>query len=106
MSIALHAEIPLLTCNYRLTGKKYWYKSSGTTQSGRGQLLLLPERYRRLFANKQVVCIEYQDLPDSDEREIFQVSIELPPLVICGTNLRLRECNSGWHSLRQVCVTQ
>ncbi|KAG8215870.1 hypothetical protein J3R82DRAFT_7827 [Butyriboletus roseoflavus] len=46
-------------------GTKYWYKGSG-----RGQLL--PERYRRLFANKQVVCIEYQDLPDSAEREIFQ----------------------------------
>ena len=40
----------------------------------------MPERYRRLFANKQVVCIEYQDLPDSDEREIFQVRIQLPPV--------------------------
>ncbi|KAF8129066.1 hypothetical protein EV363DRAFT_1169876 [Boletus edulis] len=53
-----------------VTGVKHWYKYDPTTQGGRGQPL--PDRYRRLFANKQVVCIEYQDLPDSDEREIFQ----------------------------------
>jgi len=35
--------------------------------------MILSEKYRRLFANKQIVCIEYQDLPDTDEREIFQV---------------------------------
>ncbi|KAL4071897.1 hypothetical protein V8B97DRAFT_1942097 [Scleroderma yunnanense] len=51
-------------------GDKYFYKSSAASQSGRS--MLLPERYKRLFANKQIVCIEYQDLPDADEREIFQ----------------------------------
>ncbi|KIK95535.1 hypothetical protein PAXRUDRAFT_826921 [Paxillus rubicundulus Ve08.2h10] len=55
-----------------LTGEKYWYKSSAASQSGRSPGMLLPEKYRRLFANKQIVCIEYQDLPDSEEREIFQ----------------------------------
>lgn len=60
-----------------MTGTKYWYKDKATAQTGRGQSL--PDRYRRLFANKQVVCIEYQDLPDSDEREIFQVRIQLSP---------------------------
>jgi len=33
---------------------------------------LLPEKYRKLFANKQIVCVEYIDLSDADEREIFQ----------------------------------
>ncbi|KIJ19316.1 hypothetical protein PAXINDRAFT_166560 [Paxillus involutus ATCC 200175] len=55
-----------------LTGEKYWYKNSAASQSGRSPGMLLPEKYRRLFANKQIVCIEYQDLPDSEEREIFQ----------------------------------
>ncbi|KAI6024231.1 hypothetical protein EDC04DRAFT_2869528 [Pisolithus marmoratus] len=48
----------------------YYYKRSSALQ-GKGSMLL-PEKYKRLFANKQIVCIEYQDLPDSDEREIFQ----------------------------------
>ena len=34
--------------------------------------MLLPEKYRRLFSNKQIVCIEYMDINDRDEREIFQ----------------------------------
>lgn len=34
---------------------------------------LLPDEYRKTFANKQIVCVEYQDITDSDEREIFQV---------------------------------
>ncbi|KAG6336209.1 hypothetical protein ID866_2886 [Astraeus odoratus] len=54
----------------RQTGDKYYYKSGATSQSARS--MLLPEKYKRLFSNKQIVCIEYQDLPDTDEREIFQ----------------------------------
>jgi len=34
--------------------------------------MLLPEKFRRLFSNKQIVCIEYMDIDDRDEREIFQ----------------------------------
>ena len=34
---------------------------------------LLPDEYRKTFANKQIVCVEYQDITDADEREIFQV---------------------------------
>ncbi|KAH7922251.1 hypothetical protein BV22DRAFT_1037715 [Leucogyrophana mollusca] len=51
---------------------KYWYKLSSVSQTSRGPGKLLHDKYRRLFANKQIVCIEYQDLPDGDEREIFQ----------------------------------
>lgn len=50
------------------TKDKYWYKkrkAAGTE---------LPDKYKRLFANKQVVCIEYSNLTDDDEREIFRVS--------------------------------
>ncbi|KAH7910424.1 hypothetical protein BJ138DRAFT_1126889 [Hygrophoropsis aurantiaca] len=51
---------------------KYWYKLTSSSQSSKTLGKLLPEKYRRQFANKQIVCIEYQDLLDSDEREIFQ----------------------------------
>lgn len=59
---------------YRQSSDKYWYKSNAANQTGHSAGYILPERYRRIFANKQIVCIEYQDLPDSEEREIFQVS--------------------------------
>ncbi|KAF5313905.1 hypothetical protein D9619_013062 [Psilocybe cf. subviscida] len=53
------------------TGEKLWYKDINT--GGRGpKKQLLPEKYRRLFANKQIVCVEYQGITDPDEREIFQ----------------------------------
>jgi hypothetical protein len=61
---------------YRLhsfTNEKLWYKDLGTSGTG-SKKKLLPEKYRRLFANKQIVCIEYQDITDGDEREIFQVN--------------------------------
>lgn len=34
---------------------------------------MLPLPYRQQFANKQIVCIEYMDIDDKAEREIFQV---------------------------------
>jgi len=34
---------------------------------------LLPEKYRNLFENKMIVCIEYEGLSDDQEREMFQV---------------------------------
>jgi len=54
------------------TNEKLWYKDVGTGSRG-PKKKLLPEKYRHLFANKQIVCIEYQDITDDDEREIFQV---------------------------------
>ncbi|KXN91873.1 hypothetical protein AN958_11175 [Leucoagaricus sp. SymC.cos] len=56
----------------RATNEKYWYQDSASADSRRKHRTLLPEKYRRLFANKQVVCVEYGDLDDKNEREIFQ----------------------------------
>ncbi|KAA1476388.1 hypothetical protein DENSPDRAFT_843331 [Dentipellis sp. KUC8613] len=42
----------------------------------------LSEKYKKLFQNKQIVCIEYSDLSDEDEREIFrrvQLGVALTP---------------------------
>ncbi|KAH6894821.1 hypothetical protein BKA70DRAFT_1570624 [Coprinopsis sp. MPI-PUGE-AT-0042] len=33
---------------------------------------VLPEKLRKTFANKQIVCVEYQDISEDDEREVFQ----------------------------------
>ncbi|KAG5635815.1 hypothetical protein H0H81_010045 [Sphagnurus paluster] len=54
-----------------VTNEKLWYTDTGGGAS-KTRRKLLPEKYRRLFAMKQIVCVEYQDLTDSDEREIFQ----------------------------------
>ncbi|KAG6829907.1 hypothetical protein H0H87_009809 [Tephrocybe sp. NHM501043] len=53
-----------------LTNQKLWYTDNGG--ESRQKKKLLPEKYRKLFANKQIVCIEYTDVSDHDEREIFQ----------------------------------
>ncbi|KAJ8692036.1 hypothetical protein PTI98_011549 [Pleurotus ostreatus] len=55
------------------TGEKLWYKdASAPGASTKTRKKLLPEKYRRLFSNKQIVCVEYADITSSDEREIFQ----------------------------------
>lgn len=57
------------------TKEKYWYKDA----PGKPRQVL-PESYQRLFANKQIVCVEYTDLKDDDERDIFQVSTPRRPI--------------------------
>jgi hypothetical protein len=47
-----------------------------------------------MFANKQIVCIEYMEISEDDEREIFRVRLpvsilllaELTPLFTARTN--------------------
>ncbi|KIP04420.1 hypothetical protein PHLGIDRAFT_129517 [Phlebiopsis gigantea 11061_1 CR5-6] len=51
------------------TGEKYFYKEN-PNRAERGKLL--PLRYQKIFQNKQIVCIEYTNLTDDSEREIFQ----------------------------------
>ncbi|KAK7435615.1 hypothetical protein VKT23_019567 [Stygiomarasmius scandens] len=56
-----------------ITNEKLWYRTDRAAQAvARGKPRLLPERYRRSFANKQIVCVEYQELTDENERDIFQ----------------------------------
>ncbi|CDO77833.1 hypothetical protein BN946_scf184714.g8 [Trametes cinnabarina] len=49
------------------TGERFWFKINSNIK---GQIL--PERYRKMFLNKQIVCMEYQDISPENEREIFQ----------------------------------
>jgi hypothetical protein len=61
------------------TGQKYWYKITGAS-TGKAKKLL-PPQYRKIFAQKQIVCVEYDNITDSNERDIFQVPIfpSFPP---------------------------
>ncbi|KZT20345.1 hypothetical protein NEOLEDRAFT_1140938 [Neolentinus lepideus HHB14362 ss-1] len=51
------------------TNEKYWFKDDPTSTRARK---ILPERYRKEWSRLQIVCIEYDGLLESEEREIFQ----------------------------------
>jgi hypothetical protein len=50
--------------------RKYWYKQK-VGKPGKQ----LPSKYKRMFADKQIVCIEYMEITEDDEREIFRVRL-------------------------------
>ncbi|KAM5541556.1 hypothetical protein V8D89_004746, partial [Ganoderma adspersum] len=56
-----------LTSIHSFTGEKFVFKDTGKIKAQ-----ILPDRYRKLFLNKQIVCMEYTDITPDDEREIFQ----------------------------------
>ncbi|XP_006456991.1 hypothetical protein AGABI2DRAFT_122864 [Agaricus bisporus var. bisporus H97] len=55
----------------RSTNEKYWF-TAPKSEVFKKRRNILPEKYRRLFSNKQIVCVEYNGINDKDEREIFQ----------------------------------
>ncbi|KAK7032517.1 hypothetical protein VNI00_013086 [Paramarasmius palmivorus] len=53
------------------TGQQLWYRDNpGASRASKSSLL--PEKYKKIFANKQIVCVEYGQLKPSDERDIFR----------------------------------
>ncbi|KAI6117009.1 hypothetical protein EDD16DRAFT_1481689, partial [Pisolithus croceorrhizus] len=67
--------------------------------------MLLSNKYKHLFTNKQIVCIEYQDLPDTDEQERdfrhFLCSCKFDS--VCDDECtHSRGSNWDWHSHQQV----
>jgi hypothetical protein len=63
-----------------MTNEKLWYKEVSSGSKTVRPRKILSEKYRRLFANKQIVCVEYHDITGGDEREIFQVTTMLPSM--------------------------
>ena len=61
--------------NRSVSNQKTWY----TNPPGQSRKILAAQM-KRIFDNKQIVCVEYGDLTDDQEREIFQVFIS--PLFI------------------------
>ncbi|TFY78315.1 hypothetical protein EWM64_g5698 [Hericium alpestre] len=55
------------------TERKFWYK---------GRNPFVGDSWRKTFAHRQIVCVEYVELSDADEREIFrrvQLGVALTP---------------------------
>ncbi|KAJ6537252.1 hypothetical protein DFH09DRAFT_1042568 [Mycena vulgaris] len=53
------------------TGEKLWYRDNPAHRTKTAKKIL-PEKYRKMFDTKAIVCVEYPGLEDADEREIFQ----------------------------------
>jgi hypothetical protein len=62
--------------------KKYWYKQKEGKPGKQ-----LPPKYKRMFANKQIVCIEYMEISEDNEREIFRVRRDRVRLVFRSIHL-------------------
>jgi hypothetical protein len=69
--------------------KKYWYKQKAGKPGKQ-----LPPKYKRMFANKQIVCIEYMEISEDDEREIFRVRLRCVRLFAKFTPL-FTACTNG-----------
>ncbi|KIP05072.1 hypothetical protein PHLGIDRAFT_169058 [Phlebiopsis gigantea 11061_1 CR5-6] len=65
------------------TGKKYWYKSTAG-----GKRPVLSQRLVQSFLMAQIVCVEYDDITEEQEREIFQVG-----LAYCSVPCLLAYCD-------------
>lgn len=60
-----------LTCHDSISGKKYWFQAGHGSGASR---TLLPNSLKIAFRTKQVVCVEYDNIREEQEREVFQVS--------------------------------
>ena len=48
-----------------------------------------------MFANKQIVCIEYMEITEEDEREIFRVRFNCVRFFLQGLQLLSTACTNG-----------
>ncbi|KAJ2923067.1 hypothetical protein H1R20_g14026, partial [Candolleomyces eurysporus] len=51
------------------TGERWYFKD---VPNGKKSRKILPDKFKRVWFDKQIVCVEYQDITDENEREIFQ----------------------------------
>ncbi len=54
--------------DHRESKSKYWYKQKPGKPGKQ-----LPAKYKQMSSNKIIVCIEYMEITEDDEREIFRV---------------------------------
>ena len=89
-----------------VTGEKLWFKDVQTIGKNSRTHRLLPDEYRKKSANKQIVCVEHQDITDADEHEIFQVRhgffFSMSAFLQRVTITLYRGFNSEWLSHHQV----
>ncbi|KAF8609059.1 hypothetical protein BDV93DRAFT_519081 [Ceratobasidium sp. AG-I] len=53
---------------FKVDGKSWYYCRKGTRATGK----LIPEGFKKQFAAKQLLCVEFHGLSDAIERDIFQ----------------------------------
>ena len=82
--------------DHRETKRKYWYKQKSGKPGKQ-----LPPKYKRMFSNKQIVCIEYMEITEDDEREIFRVRVVINSFTFfdCLILFQNSEYNSVWPSI-------
>lgn len=56
---------------------------------------VLPENLRKNFANKQIVVVEYDNLTDDEQREMFQVRKFPFHLMICSPDFEIQRVQLG-----------
>ncbi|KAJ7500610.1 hypothetical protein B0H11DRAFT_2275818 [Mycena galericulata] len=69
------------------TGEKFWYCDNPAVPM-KSAKKIIPEKYRAIFDNKSVQCVEYSDLNDVDERDIFQ-RVQLGVALTAAEKLRV-----------------
>lgn len=69
------------------SGRKIYFKDNGDGKVKE----LFSKKIRLMFESKQVVCVEYHDLQEQDEREIFQVRGPLCGSAYFVSSLRIEQ---------------
>jgi hypothetical protein len=83
-----------------ITAKRYWWKK----QHGANAKALLPKTLQQAFANKQIVCVEYDGLTSEQEREIFQVCSLLSLIRPRSPTSVFSVSSSVWRLRLQACI--
>ncbi|KAG9097546.1 hypothetical protein FS749_006037 [Ceratobasidium sp. UAMH 11750] len=52
----------------KINGKSWFYQRNGARAGGK----LIPEGFKKQFAAKQLLCVEFENLTEATERDIFQ----------------------------------
>ncbi|KAG9096580.1 hypothetical protein FRC06_008520 [Ceratobasidium sp. 370] len=52
----------------KIDGKSWYYQRNGARTAGK----LIPEGFKKQFAAKQLLCVEFENLTEATERDIFQ----------------------------------
>ncbi|KAI0822105.1 hypothetical protein BC628DRAFT_1522502, partial [Trametes gibbosa] len=83
-----------LTSIQLVTSKKFYYRVSAGENCA-----LLPKQLLQSFANKQIVCVKYDEITDDQEREIFQRVQLGVALTVADQTERMQAIVGPWPTL-------
>lgn len=79
-----------------ITGQKYWYKIPQSPNTSEKKQQVLPDKLQTMFANKQIVCVEYSELSDLEERDIFKVNSTMMSVCVFVLTQSYRGYSKAW----------